>query len=120
MAKVNKLALARMALRYTLNELDNRELLCVLADLYTGGAEKEPPRWYGNGNGTNGLEQGFYNHMTTFRRVSNLWGKITRLNEGDEEKIKHEVYKVRDIIVKKLGDRGVDLTEIGGEAPVNE
>src|SRR5271156_2711491 len=116
MAKINKLALARMALRYTLNELDNRELLCVLADLYAGGAEKEPPRWYGNGNGTNGLEQGFYNYMTTFRRVSNLWRKIMLLTEDQ----KAEFALVRDIVVKKLGDRGVDLTEIGGEAPPNE
>jgi len=120
MAKINKLALARMALRYALSELDNRELLCVLADLYAGGAEKEQPRWYGNGNGTNGLEQGFYNHMTTFRRVSNLWGKIMLLTEGDENQRKQETYTVRDIIVKKLNDRGVDLKEIGGESPVNE
>src|SRR5271157_423244 len=105
MAKVDKLALARMALRYTLNELDNRELLCVLSDLYSGGADKELPRWYGNGNGTNGLEQGFYNHMTTFRRVAILWGKVMLLNEGDKEKIKLETYRVRDIIVKKLLDR---------------
>lgn len=120
MTKVNKLALARMALRLTLHELDNRELLCVLADLYAGGAESQQPRWYGNGNGTNGLEQGFYNHMTTFRRVSNLWGKIMFLTHGDTEKLKQETYTVRDHIVKRLGDRGVDLTEIGGEAPVNE
>jgi len=120
MAKVDKLALARMALRYTLNELDNRELLSVLSDLYSGGAEKEQPRWYGNGNGTNGLEQGFYNHMTTFRRVSNLWGKIMLLTEGDENQRKQETYTVRDIVVKRLNDRGVDLKEIGGESPVNE
>ena len=120
MAKINKLALARMALRVTLNELDNRELLCILTDLYTGGAEKEQPRWFGNGLGVGGLEQGIYNHMTTFRRVSNLWGKIMLLTEGDKEKIKQETYKVRDIVVKKLCDRGVDLTEIGGEAPANE
>jgi len=120
MAKINKLALASMALRYTLNELDTRELLAVLSDLYASGAAAELPRWYGNGNGTNGLEQGFYNHMTTFRRVSNLWGKIILLTEGDKEQIKQETYKVRDLIVKKLHDRGVDLTEIGGEAPVNE
>lgn len=120
MAKINKIALVRMALRYTINELDNRELLCVLSDLYAGGTEKEPPRWYGNGNGTNGLEQGFYNHMTTFRRVSNLWGKIMLLTEGDKEQIKLETQRVRDTVVKKLADRGVDLTEIGGEAPVNE
>src|SRR5277367_4594085 len=113
MAKINKLALARMALRYTLNELDNRELLCVLADLYTPGAEKETPRWYGNGNGTNGLEQGFYNHMTTFRRVTNLWSKIMSLNEEDKDKMKFETQLVRDIVVKKLHVRGVDLTEIG-------
>jgi len=120
MAKVNKLALARMALRMTLNELDNRELLCVLADLYAGGADKALPRWYGNGNGTSGLEQGIYNYMTTFRRVANLWSKVMSLNEEDKDKMKYETQLVRDIVVKKLRDRGVDLTEIGGEAPVNE
>jgi hypothetical protein len=116
MAKVNKLALARMALRLTLNELDNRELLCVLTDMYTPPPEATSPRWYGNGGGTSGLEQGIYNHMTTFRRVANLWTKIQNLSPD----IKQETYAARDIIVKKLADRGVDLTEIGGEAPANE
>jgi len=116
MAKVNKLALARMTLRTTLNELDNRELLCVLTDLYAGEKEQQQPRWYGNGGGTSGLEQGIYNHMTTFRRVANLWMKLQKLSPD----IKQETILVRDIVVKKLGDRGIDLTEIGGEAPANE
>src|SRR5271170_2453216 len=108
MAKVNKLALARMALRMTLNELDNRELLCVLADLYAGGADKALPRWYGNGNGTSGLEQGVYNYMTTFRRISNLWSKILRLTTDQ----KQETYNFKDFVVAKLKDRGVKLDEI--------
>ena len=83
MAKINKLALARMALRMTINELDQRELLCVLTDLYTGGAGEDQPRWFGNGVGTGGLEQGIYNHMTTFRRMANLWAKIMSLHGGD-------------------------------------
>ena len=105
-----------MALRLTLNELDNRELLCILTDMYAGGGEKEQPRWYGNGGGVGGLEQGIYNHMTTFRRVANLWTKLQKLSPD----IKQETYAVRDLVVKKLNDRGVDLTEIGGEAAPNE
>jgi hypothetical protein len=116
MAKVNKLALARMALRLTLNELDNRELLCVLTDMYTPPPEATSCRWYGNGGGTSGLEQGIYNHMTTFRRVANLWTKIQSLSPD----IKLDTQKARDIVVKRLTDKGVDLTEIGGEAPPNE
>lgn len=112
MAKVNKLALARMTLRMTLNQLDDRELLCVLTDMYTGGGEKELPRWYGNGNGTNGLEQGIYNHMTTFRRVSNLWTKITHLLDNDKEKLKLETYRIRDYVLKRLDEKGVELKEI--------
>jgi hypothetical protein len=112
MAKVNKLALTRMALRMTLNQLDDRELLCVLADMYTGGGDKELPRWYGNGNGTNGLEQGIYNYMTTFRRVSNLWTKLMQLHGNDKEKLKLETYRVRDYVLKRLDEKGVDLKEI--------
>jgi hypothetical protein len=116
MAKINKLALVRMALRFTLNDLDNRELLCVLTDMYAAPSEATAPRWYGNGGGTSGLEQGIYNHMTTFRRVANLWTKLQTLSPD----IKHETVMLRDIVVKKLGDRNVDLKEIGGESPVNE
>lgn len=111
MAKVNKLALVRLALRETLNQLDTRELLCLLADLYTGGIEGQP-RWYGNGGGTSGLEQGIYNHMTSFRRVANLWAKILALVGTDEAKRKQETYRVRDHVVKLLNDRKVDLKEI--------
>jgi hypothetical protein len=119
MPKVNKLALTRMALRMTMNQLDDRELLCVLTDMYTGGQEKEAPRWYGNGNGTNGLEQGIYNHMTTFRRVSNLWTKIMQLHGNDKEKLKVETYRVRDHVLKRLDEKGVELKEIE-EAEGNE
>lgn len=108
MAKVNKLALARLALRETLNALDNRELLCVLTDLYTGTIpDYDAPRWYGNGGGTSGLEQGIYNSMITFRRVSNLWKKILVLSSDQ----KQETYAVRDFLVKALNDRGVKLDE---------
>src|ERR1700676_366389 len=118
MAKVNKLALARFALRMTINQLDDRELLCGLTDLYTGvsGAD-QPPRWYGNGGDVSGLEQGIYNHMTTFRRMANLWSKIDALHGKDKEKLKQETIRVRDLIVKRLNEKGVDLTEIEGEEP---
>jgi hypothetical protein len=112
MAKVNKLALARLALRETLKELDKRELLCVLADIYVGNPDESQPRWYGNGSGTSGLEQGIYNHMTTFRRVANLWTKILHLQASDPDKRKKEIISVRDWVVKILNERGNDLKEI--------
>ena len=114
MAKINKLALARLALRYTLSDLDSKELLCVLTDMYVppmkedGSKDESVPRWYGNGSGPGGLEQGTYNYMTTFRRVSNLWSKILKLTTDQ----KQEVYNFRDFIVTKLTDRGVKLEEI--------
>lgn len=119
MPKVNKLALVRLTLQATLRELDKRELLCVLTDLYAGGVDKDQPRWFGNGTGTNGLEQGIYNHMTTFRRVSNLWGKIMQLNNGDRDAIKRETITVRDYVVNLLDERGwLDPKQI--EAQENE
>jgi hypothetical protein len=117
MAKVNKLALVRLALRTTLLQLDDRELLCVLTDMYTGGAVADQPRWCGNGGGTSGLEQGIYNYMTTFRRVANLWMKIIALHDSDKDKIKQETMRVRDMIVKRLTEKGVELTEIEVEEP---
>jgi hypothetical protein len=114
MAKVNKLALARMALRYALSDLTATELLCVLTDMYVvptnddGTKNDSVPRWYGNGNGTSGLEQGVYNYMTTFRRIANLWSKILRLTSDQ----KQETYNFKDFVVTKLKDRGVKLDEI--------
>jgi hypothetical protein len=110
MAKVNKLALLRLALRKTIGELNTRELLCVLADMYTG--DNEHPRWNGNGGGPSGLEQGIYDHMTTFRRVSDLWAKILKIHNGNKDASKQETYNVRDVVVSTLNDRGVDLDEI--------
>jgi hypothetical protein len=107
MAKVDKLALVRMALDETLKSLDTREKLCVLADLYSPTPDKEEPRWYGNGNGTHGLEQGIYNYMTTFRRVSNLWKKIMALTPD----IKQETYRVRDLLVASLNENQINLPQ---------
>ena len=115
MAKINKLALARLALRETIFQLDTRELLCVLTDMYVGNGENAlpQPRWYGNGVGTSGLEQGIYNHMTTFRRISNLWLKMQSLSPD----IKQETYRTRDVVVEALGKRNVDLKGIEAEEP---
>lgn len=113
MAKINKLALTRFTLRMTINQLDDRELLCVLTDLYTGSSSADqPPRWFGHGSGTAGLEQGIYNHMTTFRRMSSLWTKIMALHGDDKEKLKQETMRVRDLVVKRLTEKGVELKEI--------
>lgn len=111
MAKVDKLALVRLALKHTLQALDAREKLCVLADLYAP-ADKESPRWYGNGGGTSGLEQGVYNSMITFRRVSNLWAKMKALSPD----IKQETYTVRDLLVQSLNESSISLPQ----EPVDE
>lgn len=118
MGKINKLALVRQALRQTFSELDSKELLCILADMYVpptteDGTQKDTsvPRWYGNGSGPGGLEQGFYNYMTTFRRVSNLWSKILKLTPDQ----KQEVYNFRDFIVTKLTDRGTQIEQESDE-----
>jgi|SRR5271157_2409263 len=117
MGKINKLKLVRLALRHALSGLDTKELLCVLADMYVppmkevdGQLQKDEsvPRWYGNGSGPGGLEQGVYNYMTTFRRISNLWSKILKLTTDQ----KQETYNFRDFVVAKLKDRGVKLDEI--------
>lgn len=111
MAKVNKLALVRMALDETLKALDTREKLCILADLYAPLASKDMPRWYGNGGGVGGLEQGIYNHMTTFRRVSNLWAKVLSLIGDDENARKQETYRVRDLLVAALNESNIQLPQ---------
>lgn len=108
MAKVDKLALVRLALDHTLRALDVREKLCVLADLYNKPSDDTVPRWYGNGSGTNGLEQGIYNHMTTFRRVSNLWSKIRTLTPD----VRQETLRVRDLLVESLNsEHQIDLPQ---------
>lgn len=114
MAKINKLALIRLALEATIKEMDIRELLCMLVDIYTGNyAGNKTPRWYGaGGGGTAGLEQGVYNYMTTFRRVSDLWAKITELVNSDKDALKIEQLAVRDMVLKQLDHRGVDLKQI--------
>lgn len=97
--------------------MDTKELLCVLADMYVGSQEgSTQPRWFGNGSGPGGLEQGIYNHMTSFRRVSDLWAKIMFLLEGDKELIKKETYSIRDYIVTRLADRGTEYRELFGVA----
>ena len=106
MAKINKHALVRLALERTFRELNAREKLCVLADMYAPPTEKDGtkdanvPRWYGNGHGTSGLEQGIYDHMTTFRRVSNLWSKLMVLSPN----IKEDTFALRDQLVAGLDD----------------
>lgn len=120
MAKVDKLALVRLALKHTLESLDVREKLCVLADLYNKppDGESSRPRWWGNGKGPNGLEQGIYNSMITFRRVSNLWSTLMVITPD----IKQETYIVRDLLVKSLNAQSpsIDLPQEPEEAAQNE
>jgi hypothetical protein len=114
MAKVNKLALVRVALHETIKAMDNRELLCLLADIYVGNFDgNKNPRWYGaGGGGTAGLEQGLYNYMTTFRRVSDLWAKVTELVQSDKESLKLEQITVRNLVLQTLDERKFDLSQI--------
>ncbi len=113
MAKINKHALVMLALQKTFRELSAREKLCVLADMYvvrvgSDGAKVDEPRWYGNGQGTGGLEQGIYDHMTTFRRVSNLWAKLQSVSPD----IKQDTFALRDQLVAGLEDGLADqITE---------
>jgi hypothetical protein len=113
MAKINKHALVMLALQRTFRELNAREKLCVLADMYVvrkgeDGKKVDEPRWYGNGGGTSGLEQGIYDHMTTFRRVSNLWAKLQTVSPG----IKQDTFTLRDQLVAGLEDGLADqITE---------
>src|SRR5580658_5697936 len=106
MAKINKHALVMLALERTFRELNAREKLCVLADMYAPPTDKDGvkddniPRWYGNGHGTSGLEQGIYDHMTTFRRVSSLWAKCMTLSPD----IKADMAQLRDQLVAGLDD----------------
>ena len=113
MAKVNKLALVRLALRETFKDLDKRERLCVLADMYV--RSEDSPRWFGNGQGTAGLEQGIYGSMTTFRRVSALWSKLVGLGAD----AKAETAALRDLLMSRLDDDFAEQIEekpgAGGE-----
>ncbi len=45
MAKVNKLALARLALRYCVKDLTREEKLCILTDMFC--PLRDGVRWFG-------------------------------------------------------------------------
>jgi len=108
MAKVNKLALARLALRYSIKDLSREEKLCILTDMYC--PIRDGVRWFGaNGFGVNGLDQGIYGHMTTFRRISDLWQKLDSLGAVLSE----EMRIVRDFLLGELSDE--DKAEILGQ-----
>jgi len=107
MAKVNKLALARLALRYCIKDLTREEKLCILTDMFC--PLRDGVRWFGaNGTGVNGLDQGIYGHMTTFRRISDLWQKLDALGAVRSE----EMRIVRDALLAELPDE--DRAEILG------
>ena len=107
MAKMNKLALARMALRYCIQKLSREEKLCILTDIFV--PLRDGVRWYGhNGYGAQGLDQGIYGHMTVFRQISDLWLKLQALDArpGEETRI------IRDFLLGDLADE--DREEILG------
>lgn len=107
MAKVNKLALARLALRYCIKDLTREEKLCILTDMYC--ALRDGVRWNGfNGTGINGLDQGVYGHMTTFRRISDLWQKLAAHGAVWSE----ETRIIRDLLLGELSEE--DRAEILG------
>jgi hypothetical protein len=107
MAKVNKLALARLALRYCIKDLSREEKLCILTDMFC--PLRDGVRWFGhNGYGVGGLDQGIYGHMTTFRRISDLWLKL----EGHGGKRDEEMIIIRNLLLGELSDE--DREEILG------
>jgi len=107
-AKVNKLALARLALRYSIKDLSREEKLCILADMFC--PLRDGVRWFGaNGYGVGGLDQGIYGHMTTFRRISDLWLKLEAIGA-----VPHEEHRiVRDLLLAELTE--ADREEIFGK-----
>jgi hypothetical protein len=107
MDKVNKLALARLALRYCIKDLSREEKLCILTDMFC--PLRDGVRWFGaNGFGVGGLDQGVYGHMTTFRRISDLWLKLEAIGAVRAE----EMRIVRDMLMAELSDE--DRAEILG------
>jgi len=108
MAKVNKLALARLALRYAIKDLSREEKLCILADMFC--PLRDGVRWFGaNGYGVGGLDQGIYAHMTTFRRISDLWLKLEAVGAQPSD----EMRSIRDFLLGELSPE--DREEIFGE-----
>jgi hypothetical protein len=109
MAKLNKLALVRLALQVTMQDLTREEKLRVLADMQC--PLRDGVRWWGgNGNGPGALDQGIYNHVTKLRIVGDLWQKLEAVlhaNMFEEAKI------VRAILLKELSDE--DAAEISGQ-----
>ena len=56
MANLNKLALVRMALRYTIKDLTREEKLCILADIFC--PKRDGIRWTGQGGFGQALTRG--------------------------------------------------------------
>ena len=113
MAKVDKLALVRLALRETLANLDPCEKLCVLADMYAGKAvEGEPPlvrqRRRHCRAGAGHLQQ--HDHVPQgFQPVA----KMLVLTPDS----KQETYLLRDFLIEKLDGRLVSQFTEAQEAP---
>ena len=88
MAKINKLALVRLALRCTVEELSREEKLRVLADMYAPPL-RDGVHWNGgpNAEGSQALDQGIYFSVTKLRIVADLWLKLRALGaQLDEER----------------------------------
>ncbi len=113
MAQLNKLALVRMALRYAIKELSRQEKLCILADIYC--PRPDGVRWTGvGGYGTSGLDQGIYSHLTTHRRISDLWLKLEAVGAkaGEETRI------IKDFILSELSPENIaemSVREVGDD-----
>jgi hypothetical protein len=113
MASVNKLALVKLTLKSTFDELTPLEKLCVLTDLYAPQKDVIYPRWSGqHGEYNKILEQGIYNSMITFRRVADLWAKWQGLlqnpNSPDPPDMREERKLVRDWVMADLDPKLVD------------
>jgi len=106
MAKIDKPALARMAMRYLIKSLTREEKLCILTDMLC--PHPDGVRWWGgNGYGVAALDQGIYGHVTTLRRVADLWQKLQLLKCN----MVSEQHAIRAILIEGLDDH--DKAEIG-------
>jgi hypothetical protein len=106
-AKVNKIALARLSMRYLVKSLTREEKLCILTDMFC--PIRDGVRWWGgNGFGVAALDQGIYGHVTTLRRVADVWQKLEALHCNMVE----EQTAIRDMLLLELADQ--DKEEILG------
>lgn len=106
MAKVNRLALVRLALQVTMQELSREEKLRVLADIYSPACS-DIVCWNGGpaAEGALALDQGIYFSVTKLRIVADLWRKLKLLGAQPHE----EIRIIRNTLMNSLADADRDV-----------